>query len=543
MENYIERGYLLIFRIIKIKRYINQTFSRSKLINVLRNSCSSISPSNNRKRRGKEVAGKIFHSSPLIFAFSSLFLLFNCGGGKPPDWTKCSNLNTDSNNQQVKSNGTTENRIKTSDHLVVYLDVSGSMPGYISPYRNIPYGSLEDGKTVFSQTLLELRDTVTSLDSRVILRKMSKEISPPSLNEVELAQAAVNRNLFNAVETNIAAAIDSFDDPLLQKDSIPRFHILITDGVQSVKDSQGGNSQDLQNPCASRSDYHCVRSRIKSLLNNGWKGTVLGVKSEFKGKIPSELQPPLGIEYDSANNPERFRPFYLYIFSPDGEGLSRFVNALKKKLNDLSIKAKLSGGVREYPLAMNLTDGDFNSEVNIPKEFRSSLRIEKEQNGNISRFTVDNNLPKRKKASFTITLNVPWSEHAKNMGNWQELKPLLKAHLEKLDCLPESANECRSELKEKNFSINDAGQLVTEFEAEWQNIPGTEMWRMYRWTVNFDPSQGLPPWMSEWSTNNDLDDVNGNRTLNLTSTMSGLWNNKTMENQLIAEIQFRIGNE
>jgi hypothetical protein len=541
MENYIERGCLLIFRIIKIKAYVNQNFSRPKFTNVLRTSGSSISPSNEERRKGREITGKISRILWLSFASSSL-LLFNCGGSKPPEWSKCSNLDADSNKRQAKGNGA-ENEIKTSDHLVVYLDVSGSMTGYISPYRNIPYGSLEDGKTVFSQTLLELRDIVTSLDSRVILRKMSKEISPPSLNEVELAQAAVNRNLFNAVETNIAASIDSFDDPLLQKDSIPRFHILITDGVQSVKDGQNSSSQDIQNPCATRSDYHCVRARIKNLLNNGWKATVLGVKSEFKGKIPSELQPPLGIEYDSENKPEKFRPFYLYIFSPDGEGLSRFVTALKKKLNDLSIKANLSDGVREYPLAMNLTKGDISGEVNIPKEFRNSLRIEKEQNGSISRFTVDNNLPKRKRASFTITLNIPWSEHAKTIGNWQELKPLLNHRLEKLDCLPESANECRSELKEKNFSLSDAGQIVAEFEVEWQDKPGIEMWRMYRWTVNFDPSQSLPPWMSAWSTNNDLDNVNGNRTLNLTSTMSGLWNNKTMENQLIAEMQFRVGNE
>lgn len=484
------------------------------------------------------------------FAFFCVFLLFSCGGGtKPPDWAKCNNVNTSPNNTNSNNSSdnkeadTTKTKINTSNYLVVYLDVSGSMPGYISPYKNIPYGSLEDGKTIFSQTLLELRDIVISLDSRVVLRKMSNEISPPSLNEVELAQASVNRSLFIAQETNIAAAIDTFDDPLPQQDSISRFHILITDGVQSVKDDNNSSSQNLLNPCAVRSDYHCVRARIKNLLNNGWKGTILGVKSEFHGKIPSELQPPQGIEYDWKNSPERLRPFYLYIFSPDGEGLSKFVIALKKKLEFLSEKAKLQYGVREYPLAMRLTEGAVTSEANVPKEISSQLTVRKEQEESVSRFTIDNDVPKRKIGSFTVTLNIPWSEHAKSIGNWAELKTFLKPKLEKLNCIPENENECISELKEKSFDIDDTGKITAGFEVAWQDKPGTEVWRMYRWTVNFDTSQNLPPWMSEWSTNNDLYDANGNRTLNLSSTMSGLWNNKSMENQLVAEIQFRVGNE
>src|SRR5688572_1945233 len=54
--------------------------------------------------------------------------------------------------------------VPATEDLVVYLDTSASMAGYVSPNGKTAFAVAEDGNTAFSKTLLELRDVVTTMN-------------------------------------------------------------------------------------------------------------------------------------------------------------------------------------------------------------------------------------------------------------------------------------------------------------------------------------------------------------------------------------------
>ena len=132
----------------------------------------------------------------------------------------------------------TSEPIPTTDNLVVYLDTSASMAGYVSPNGKTAFAATPDG-TIFSKTLLELRNVITSLSPQpqVVVRKVDAEVSAPSFSDLDLSKASLDRSFYNGRETNLAGAIKSFAETLdknADDKSPPRFHILVTDGVQSA---------------------------------------------------------------------------------------------------------------------------------------------------------------------------------------------------------------------------------------------------------------------------------------------------------------------
>src|SRR5437773_1653366 len=69
-------------------------------------------------------------------------LLAACDGGSCPDWDKALKGYHD-----VAMASPTPTSVKASNELVVYLDTSGSMAGYVT----------RDGQSIFGKTLRELR--------------------------------------------------------------------------------------------------------------------------------------------------------------------------------------------------------------------------------------------------------------------------------------------------------------------------------------------------------------------------------------------------
>src|SRR6185369_4414574 len=206
----------------------------------------------------------------------------------------------------------------TTEELVVYLDTSASMAGYVT----------RDGQSIFGKALRELRyatGTFGNSDVKVSVRRIASDVGP-ALTDMELTSASQDQNLYRGGETNLAGAISAFknptrvngtkqsahasaspsDDP--EAEPIPKFHILVTDGVQSTK--QGSATHD----CTAGSDQFCVRQKIGELLGNKWGGCILGLRADFHGKVYSEVNRS-AIPYETrTNDPATFRPFYLYIF-------------------------------------------------------------------------------------------------------------------------------------------------------------------------------------------------------------------------------------
>ncbi|HEV2763449.1 MAG TPA: hypothetical protein VGV38_10775, partial [Pyrinomonadaceae bacterium] len=132
-------------------------------------------------------------------AFACLALLL-CGGcdPDPPPWESVLD------GRQVSA--VAPRAPETASSLVVYLDTSASMAGYVSPDRQ--------GQTVYSRSLQELRNLVSiatpPLD--VTVRRVDAAVGAPN-PDTFLTQASVDKAVYNGRETNIAGAVGTFSQP------------------------------------------------------------------------------------------------------------------------------------------------------------------------------------------------------------------------------------------------------------------------------------------------------------------------------------------
>ena len=235
---------------------------------------------------------------------------------------------------------------------------------------------------------------------RVLVRHVGSQIGAP-LPDMDLTTASQDPSVYHAGETNLAGAISSFkvgyqnvvakpgmgsngDQSAVNDPPDPpppaRFQVLVTDGVQSTK--KGSTVQD----CTAGSDQFCVRQKIAELLNAGWAGVVLGIRSDFHGKVYSEVS-GAAIPFETRSNSlATFRPFYLLHFSPDAKSLDALVRSLKDRLRPLVNNC--ADCIRELNLSFPYTDGFADFEITIPKESREALQKARNQGGPPPRFTI-----------------------------------------------------------------------------------------------------------------------------------------------------------
>lgn len=472
-----------------------------------------------------------------------LVALCACGGADPIPWSKV-----------IPNGGTAEQappQAQSSDRLVVYLDTSGSMAGYVSPDENqVNFAASPDGATVFSHTLQEVRNVVSTLDPRVsvVSRMVAAKVEEPSPNDLALGQASINRSAFRGGETNLAGVFNLFAKPTLaqargdgrgleEEEPPARFHILITDGVQSTRRPDSGES------CVAGSDYVCVKKAIAKLLDMGWGGCVLGIRSEFRGKVYSEIENGKAIPYESKrSDPKTYRPFYLYVFSPDRAALDRLVEMLKARLRPA---LKQEDALREYALTSRYADGPPSAEVVIPAESSAYLERTKAREENPPRLTLRVSLDTEKKGAqaFGISVAVPWSGHARDSGSASELAGLLRWELEEIhgDWDAPGAGRRYPKVTLTGQQAGEQGRIVAQAAAQWPQGTGSPGWRAYRLVGRVDVEKLAPPWVRLWSANVDNTQEAASSTLNLESSLGGLWHNSAMERQVVAEVYLRVG--
>lgn len=453
----------------------------------------------------------------------------------------------------------------TADQLVVYLDTSSSMAGYVSTDRA--------GQTVFSRTLQELRNVSTIINPPldVLVRRVDSSVGP-SQPDSALSEASINPAAFSGSETDLAGAIDSFPRPPLAlaaaqkrpprgaakqepaavspepdgegEESPPppppaRFHILVTDGVQSTSRQREGLN------CVTGSDQLCVRRKIFDLMNKGWGAYVIGMRSEFSGKVYSEVS-RAAIPYASKKrDPESFRPFYLYLFSPDRAALDKMVGTLKERLRPLA--AQLDS-LRTLALTSAYAGGAAPCDITIPKGDTEALEVTKDSHDALSRFTllVDPDTEKSGPQPFAIKAELPWSGDARDGGTPKELAALVRWELAPVEPKEGAAGTGGGqvrlpELKVVRQQVGEDGKVIIEATAQWPPATGDMECRVYRLVGRLNQEQQTPSWVQRWSTNLDTTPETSNRTLNLESALLGLWHNPELEKQVLAEIYIRVG--
>lgn len=473
----------------------------------------------------------------LTIAATLLVVLIGCGGGSgdPPRWDLC---------QTASEPPVAEHVIPTTDQLVVYLDTSASMAGYVSPNGKSAFSVAPDGNTVFSNTLLELRNVVTTLSPqpKVVVRKVDTRVSTPSYSDLDLSEAAISRSIYTGKETNLAGAIKTFSERLAETGDAhgdgetaapPRFHILVTDGVQSSDESKVGVE------CSKGSDSFCVKKQLLELINSGWGGAILGLRSEFQGNVYSEVA-HTAVNYASGKTRVKFRPFYLYVFSPDRAALDGLVGALRQRLAPLMPDE----GLREYALTANYSAGPGSIEIAQEKQTKELLEVRqaKIKEGEMPRITVKAGLDTASKGvqQFVLTMSPVWSSDARAAGSADEMSGMIKWELRSSFPEKEDAalrypvfNLVKQEMKD--------GKVELTFETGWDKAPGDTAWRMYHLIGRLDVDKPAPPWVSYWTTNLDTTVETANKTLNIESSLAGLWKNSAFEGHPIAEACIRVG--
>jgi hypothetical protein len=458
-------------------------------------------------------------------------------GPKMPDWSVLLK------NDPVINKKVSDVAPETSDDLVVYLDTSKSMAGYISSDPERP--------SIFSRTLQEVRNvsTILSPPLNVYVRRVSTEVSG-SLNETYLSEASVKQKIFDGSETNLSGAIDSFSLPVeaattqssavstvpmeTVKDEVPqppaRFHILITDGVQSLKRS-GDDS------CTTGSDQICVRKKILALLSKGWGGYVIGIRSEFTGKLFSEVNHAV-IPY-TTQEPESFRPFYLYVFSPNHAALDQLQAALRERLRAL---LPSEDAMRSVALTSAYSDGLGRVELQVEKSRAASLTVMPAPEEKPSRATikVSLNTENGSPQPFTVVAHLNWSDNVKQSGTPEELARLVKWELKDVYSGSTKGNRL-SELRLTSVEPQSDGSVRLGLTAQWPKANGTPDWRGYVLQGQLDLEKPVPNWVKQWSCESDTSRDMGNRTLYLESALLGLWHNPSLEKQIVFELYLRVG--
>jgi uncharacterized lipoprotein YmbA len=466
-------------------------------------------------------------------------LLAGCSKTNPPDWKLV---------LKASPRGETANNVNhpaTTNHIVVYLDTSASMAGYVSKDKR--------GQTVFSRALQELRNLTTIMNPPmdVLVRHVDAGVGAP-LSDSDLSIASVNPALYTGKETDLAGAIREFARPVAQpqktaaaaqgaeKEEPPpaRYHILVTDGVQST----GQQRPNLD--CAAGSDQVCVRRKILELLNRGWGAAVIGVRSEFDGKVFSEVNHSV-ISYQSRDGDVKtFRPFYIYLFSPDSGELDKLVDVLKERLRPLVAQDE---SIRELALTSSYADGFARSEAAIPKEKARVLELSRAREENPPRLTlrVDMDTEKSGAEKFPLTVEIPWSSHTRYAGTPREKAELVAWTLVPVYQSGEASKKGEGwrypELEIAGQEVDAGGRALLQVAARWPRGTGAPGWRVYRLEGHLNLEKQTPAWVQEWSTNLDTTAAAASKTLNLESVLLGLWRNDVLRNQSVAESYIRVG--
>jgi hypothetical protein len=424
------------------------------------------------------------------------------------------------------------------------------MAGYVSP----------NGQNIFGATLRTLRDVVTSFKNPLEVSVRSVDVGvkgPDPDGALALQKASISPTLYRGGETDLAGAIASFDPHAErgktsdagngaavggQSEPPERFHILITDGVQSKK------SQDAKQACLKGSDPTCVREKIINLLKKGWGAYVIGLRSQFHGIVYSEVNGSK-VQYDTSDsNPQRFRPFYLYIFSPDRAALDEFVTVLRERLRP----ALPPETMRVLALTSPYTQKTQKAEVTLPEGSVDAVTIY-EQLDEPARLSleVDPNVEEEAPLPVDVAVEVPWSEHVRDSGTPPELAALLKWQVVPL--MPSEAGADQTGVGVRyptvkvdakgSGGLNEQGRVHVRLTVGWPRTTAKPSWRAYALRGYLELGMGHEPlpWIRHWSTDLDITADRADRTLNLESVLTGLWRNPILEEQVVAEVFLQVG--
>lgn len=198
-------------------------------------------------------------------------MLYGCSGS------------SSSNRAVAKPDVISVNKSEAVD-AAVYLDGTFSMAGYVN-YPNT---------TVYSDALKNIERTVTGTWKRENIQYIKFGDSLQNLSREQFLQSN-NVAFYQEKDTSLQTVVDSMD--------ANKLNILVTDLFQT--------NQDIDS---------LIISLKKACFADGSKAMALiGVKSQFNGKIYDVGKNGLAFTYTSKEEVETYRPFYLLVLGKDAD--------------------------------------------------------------------------------------------------------------------------------------------------------------------------------------------------------------------------------
>lgn len=410
----------------------------------------------------------------------------------------------------------------TTDDVVVYLDGSKSMGGYV----------IEKNPSVYQLTLRKLVG-VTRGSMKVNFRKIGTgEPGQPEAWEV-MRLHPDDSTYYDQGNTNLVAALDQFPINLAkQKDGPPsKVHILITDGVQS----QAGTLESH------------FSNRLVRLLKDGWLVTVFGIRSQFRGKIYSEYKPSINVQHEVVGSDlTKGRPFYVFVCSLDSTAHHEIVKSLREELAGLRKRPESQDEIRELPLSDCFTAGHASIQVQPPPQPPppGSGDRPKYRPVTLPQSPAYYNIFVNQESSGPITLKVSpvWSESALHLGSVAEKVNLIEWSVDPVWPEKPLREKCYVKFKgtHPTITVSEKDLLMT-LQPEWPRVGGNQAWRVYRITGRINPEKQLPQWIEDWSTNDDTQLENAGKTYSLKELLKVPWQQSFAKDQPVAEFYLSIG--
>jgi hypothetical protein len=202
---------------------------------------------------------------------------------------------------------------------------------------------------------------------------------------------------------------------------------------------------------------------------------------------------------------------------------------------------------RELALTSNYADGFARAEAAVAKEKADALELSRAREDNPSRLTlrIDVDTEKTGAETFSVTIGIPWSGHARYTGTPQEKARLVNWNLVPVyqtgDATKQPEGWRYPELRITDQQVDAEGRALLQVAAQWPRGTGNPGWRVYRLEGRLNFEKQTPAWVEQWSTNLDTTAEAANKTLNLESVLLGLWRNDVLKNQPVAEAYLRVG--
>lgn len=407
----------------------------------------------------------------------------------------------------------------TTDDVVIYLDGSKSMGGYVIKDEN---------PSVYQLTLRKLVG-VTRGSMKVHFRKIGTgEPGQPEAWEV-MRLHPDDSNYYDQANTDLVAALDQFPINLAkQKDGPPsKVHILITDGVQS----QAGTFE-----------AH-LSNRLVKLLKDGWLVTVFGIRSQFRGKIYSEYKRSINFQHEVVGSDlTKGRPFYVFVCSLDSTAHHEIVKSLREELAGLRKRPESHDEIRELPLSDCFTAGNASIQVQPPPP--GSGAPPKYRPVTLPQSPAYYNIFVNKESSGPITLKVSpvWSESTLHLGSVAEKVSLIEWSADPVWPEKPLGEKCYVIFKDTHPTTTVSGKdLLMTLQPEWSRVGGNQAWQVYRITGRIKPEKQLPQWIEDWSTDDDTQPGNAGKTYSLKELLKEPWRQSAAKDQPVAEFYLSIG--